>query len=73
MQFQAYKDENSRLLREDWREKREVFRAMPEIINLNHSNACNLRCVTCWHHTGVPIHGIRLHHVERICHQLFQP
>jgi radical SAM protein with 4Fe4S-binding SPASM domain len=71
MPFQAFKEENSRLLREDWREKREVFRAMPEIINLNHSNACNLRCVTCWHHSGVPIHGIRLNHVERICHQLF--
>lgn len=71
MDFAALKEENSRLLREDWAEKREVFRAMPEIVNLNHSNACNLRCVTCWHHTGVPIHGIKLHEVERIAHQLF--
>jgi len=71
MDFLPRKEENSRLLREDWAAKREVFRSMPEIVNLNHSNACNLRCVTCWHHTGVPIHGIKLRDVERICHQLF--
>lgn len=71
MDLQDLKEENSRLLREDWREKREVFRSLPEIVCLNHSNACNLRCVTCWHHTGVPIHSIDLHEVERLCHQLF--
>ena len=71
MDFRSLKDENSRLLREDWAEKRVEFRSMPEIINLNHSNACNLRCITCWHHTGVPIHGLKLREVERICHQLF--
>lgn len=71
MDFLALKEENSRLLREDWREKREVFRALPEIVNLNHSNACNLRCVTCWHHTGVPILSLKLAEVERVIHQLF--
>jgi len=69
--LQSLKEENSRLLREDWHEKREVFRSLPEIVCLNHSNACNLRCVTCWHHTGVPIHSIDLRDVERLCHQLF--
>jgi MoaA/NifB/PqqE/SkfB family radical SAM enzyme len=71
MDLQALKQENSRRLREDWREKREVFQSLPEIVSLNHSNACNLRCVICWHHTGVPIHGVKLRDVERICHQLF--
>ena len=69
--LQSMKEENSRLLREDWREKREVFRSLPEIVCLNHANVCNLRCVTCWHHTGVPIHRIPLRDVERLCHQLF--
>ena len=59
MDLEALKQENSRQLREDWREKRETFRSLPEIISLNHSNACNLRCITCWHHTGVPIQGMR--------------
>ncbi|MBN2489959.1 MAG: radical SAM protein [Planctomycetes bacterium] len=71
MDLLEYKAENSRRLRQDWRDKREVFRSLPEIVNLNHSNACNLRCVTCWHHTGVPIHAVKLRDVERICHQLF--
>jgi len=71
MDFLAYKEENSRLLREDWQEKRTRFRAMPEIINLNHSNACNLRCITCWHHTGVPIMSLELKEVVKVIHQLF--
>lgn len=71
MDFQELKEENSRLLRADWREKRETFRSMPEIVNLNHSNACNLRCIMCWHHTGVPIYGLDLHEVEKVIHQLF--
>jgi MoaA/NifB/PqqE/SkfB family radical SAM enzyme len=71
MDWLAVKEENSGRLREDWRAGRDVFTGMPEIVALNHSNACNLRCVTCWHHVGVPVHGLRLADVERIAHQVF--
>ncbi len=71
MDYAALKAENSRQLREDWRERREVFRAMPELVRLNHSNVCNLRCVTCWHHLGVPSFGISMKLVERIAHEVF--
>src|SRR5688572_6126303 len=71
MDYLALKAENSRRLREDWQARRTVFSGMPEIINLNHSNACNLKCVTCWHHTGVPVRSMRLADVERAAHQAF--
>jgi len=71
MDYQALKDENSRQLREDYRERRTVFQAMPEIISLNHSNICDLRCTICWHHEEVPPVRLGVPQVESIAHQLF--
>ncbi len=45
---QLQKQENSRLLREDIAEKRLVFKSLPEIINLNQTSVCNLRCIMCF-------------------------
>ena len=45
--FKAQKDENSRLLREDVARRSPRFRALPEVVTLNHSDLCNLRCVMC--------------------------
>lgn len=41
------KNENSRLLREEIAQGACTLRGLPEIINVNHSNLCNLNCGIC--------------------------
>ena len=43
----SLKDANSRLLREDIAQGRVEFRALPEVVTLNHTDLCNLRCIMC--------------------------
>ena len=45
--LERLKRENSRLLREDLAQGRVAFRALPEVVTLNHTDLCNLRCVMC--------------------------
>jgi len=45
--YDALKEENSRTLREDIDRRASVLRALPEIVNLNHSTLCNLKCAIC--------------------------
>lgn len=41
------KDHNSALVRDDLNRHNEVWRGLPEIVNLNHTDICNLRCIMC--------------------------
>jgi MoaA/NifB/PqqE/SkfB family radical SAM enzyme len=48
--YSGLKKENSRLLIEDITRRSTVFRGLPEIVILNHTDICNLRCVMCVRH-----------------------
>jgi radical SAM protein with 4Fe4S-binding SPASM domain len=48
MSYVRHKQRNSELLRDDIRSKHTVFRGLPEIVNLNHTDVCNLRCIMCF-------------------------
>ena len=45
--FKRLKDENSALLREDIARGAVRYRAMPEVVTLNHTDLCNLKCRMC--------------------------
>jgi MoaA/NifB/PqqE/SkfB family radical SAM enzyme len=43
----ALKSANSLLLREDVAARRTAYRGLPEVVTLNHTDICNLRCIMC--------------------------
>lgn len=46
-EFAEMKRQNSRLLKSEIQRKATHFEALPEVVTLNHSNACNLTCAIC--------------------------
>lgn len=48
--FRGLKDLNSALIREDLDRRNPWFRGLPEVVMLNHTDICNLRCVMCPRH-----------------------
>ncbi|MCB9885978.1 MAG: radical SAM protein [Planctomycetes bacterium] len=50
--------ENSRLLRAEIAARREVLRALPEIVTFHNTDICNLRCVMCPRHLGQGTHAL---------------
>lgn len=49
---------NSQLLREEIAARREVLRALPEIVTFHNTDICNLRCVMCPRHLGQGTHAL---------------
>jgi MoaA/NifB/PqqE/SkfB family radical SAM enzyme len=48
--YRTLKDLNSALLQQDMDRGSTFFRGLPEVVMLNHTNICNLRCVMCPRH-----------------------
>jgi MoaA/NifB/PqqE/SkfB family radical SAM enzyme len=69
--FLAQKLENSRLLREDIARKAVRFRALPEVVTLNHSDLCNLRCVMCPRNLAQGTHRLSRRVLSYIADELF--
>lgn len=65
------KEENSRLLREDISERRIIRKGLPEIISLNNSNICNLKCTICYQYTVRGNYRLPIDHVRKICAEAF--
>lgn len=69
--FLAQKLENSRLLREDIARRSVRFRALPEVVTLNHSDLCNLRCVMCPRNLAQGTHRLSRRVLSYIADELF--
>ena len=69
--FQRLKDANSALLREDIAQRREVFRALPEILSFNHTEICNLRCIMCPRYLGQGKQRLSRRTVDHVATELF--
>jgi radical SAM protein with 4Fe4S-binding SPASM domain len=67
----ALKEENSRLLREDIARRSPVYRGLPEVVMLNHTDICNLRCVMCPRHDAPGTQRLARHALERVAESLF--
>jgi MoaA/NifB/PqqE/SkfB family radical SAM enzyme len=65
------KDENSRLLREDLAAGRVAFRALPEVVTLNHTDLCNLRCVMCPRNLAQGTHRLSRRILGYLAEELF--
>lgn len=46
--YRALKKRNRQLLLDDVHSKNQVFRGLPDFINFNHHEVCNLRCIMCF-------------------------
>ncbi|MFH2001714.1 MAG: radical SAM protein [Planctomycetota bacterium] len=69
--FNELKQENSRLLREELSRDAFAFQALPEIVTLNHTNACNLTCEICPRSRGGPAETITESALKRVTRSLF--
>jgi MoaA/NifB/PqqE/SkfB family radical SAM enzyme len=67
----ARKEENSRLLREDVAARRTAYRGLPEVVTLNHSDICNLRCIMCQRSLGQGKHRLDHAALDHVVNQLF--
>jgi radical SAM protein with 4Fe4S-binding SPASM domain len=65
------KQENSRLLREDFAQGRETFRAWPEIVSLHTTERCNLRCIMCPRSERIGRSALARDVLRRVCETLF--
>lgn len=48
MNYGRLKERNSAFLHDDISSHNEVWRGLPEIVNFNHTDICNLRCIMCY-------------------------
>src|SRR5262245_29718862 len=69
--FTALKRENRRLLREDLARRATVYRGLPEVVTLNHTDLCNLRCVMCPRSRGQGRHRLDRAVLEHVAQSLF--
>lgn len=67
----ALKAENSRLLREDVAARRTTYRGMPEVVTLNHSDLCNLRCIMCQRSLAQGTHRLDTRALDHVVNELF--
>lgn len=67
----ALKEENSRLLREDLARRATAYRGLPEVVMLNHTDICNLRCVMCPRHDAPGTQRLARSALERVVERLF--
>ncbi|MBL9079161.1 MAG: radical SAM protein [Planctomycetes bacterium] len=67
----AAKADNSRLLREDIAARRTTYRGLPEVVTLNHSDICNLRCVMCQRSLGQGTNRLDRQVLDHVAHELF--
>jgi hypothetical protein len=64
------KEANSRLLRAEVAAGALVHEALPEVLVLNHSDLCSLRCVMCPSHLAQGTHRLDARVLERLCDRL---
>ena len=69
--YTALKRENRRLLREDLARRATVYRGLPEVVTLNHTDLCNLRCVMCPRSQGQGKHRLGREVLEHVAQSLF--
>lgn len=69
--YRDSKLQNTRLLREDLARRALVFRGLPEVVTLNHTDLCNLRCVMCPRSRGQGRHRLDRAVLEHVAHALF--
>jgi MoaA/NifB/PqqE/SkfB family radical SAM enzyme len=69
--LRALKDENSRLLREDLARRSTTLRALPEVVTLNHTDLCNLRCIMCPRHLAQGKHRLSQRVLGYLAAELF--
>lgn len=69
--FAAAKAANSQLLREDVAARRTVYRGLPEVVTLNHSDLCNLRCVMCQRSLAQGTHRLDRRTLDHVANELF--
>lgn len=48
MNYRRLKERNSSFLADDLLQHAETWRGLPEIVNFNHTDICNLRCIMCF-------------------------
>lgn len=65
------KAENSRLLREDIAARRSYYRGLPEVVTLNHTDICNLRCIMCQRSLGQGKHRLERQALDHVVNELF--
>ncbi len=70
MHYGRLKERNTQLLLDDIRSKNQVFRGLPEIINFNHTDVCNLRCIMCFQAYTPGATTIPDDRVKEILHEL---
>ncbi|MFO0983864.1 MAG: radical SAM/SPASM domain-containing protein [Planctomycetota bacterium] len=68
--FAALKAENSSLLREDIARGAVRYRGLPEVLTLNHTDLCNLRCVMCPRHLAQGVHRLSRRVLSYLCDEL---
>ena len=71
LSLQQLKTENSRLLHEEIESRKTVYRALPEVITLNHTDICNLECIMCPRGKKKGRHRLPRRALEHIIMQLF--
>ncbi|TAJ21205.1 MAG: radical SAM protein [Planctomycetota bacterium] len=69
--FAARKAENSRRLRAELAARAIHLRALPEIVTLNSTDICNLRCVMCPRHLAQGKHRLDERVIAYVCDELF--
>jgi MoaA/NifB/PqqE/SkfB family radical SAM enzyme len=69
--FERVKQENSRLLHEDIRNRAVAYRALPEVIAINHTNICNLECIMCPRNRKKGRHRLPRRVLEYVTDELF--
>lgn len=69
--YAALKAENSALLREEIARRATVYRALPEVVTLNHTDICNLRCIMCPRHLAQGTHRLDRRVLAHVANQLF--
>ncbi|MEZ5966366.1 MAG: radical SAM protein [Planctomycetota bacterium] len=69
--YPALKRANSQLLREDVERRAIVYRGLPEVVTLNHSDICNLRCVMCPRNLAQGKHRLDQRVLEHVVNELF--
>src|SRR5688572_11277757 len=69
--YSDLKRENSELLRADVERGAIAYRGLPEVVTLNHSDICNLRCVMCPRHLAQGRHRLDPRVLEHVVNELF--
>jgi MoaA/NifB/PqqE/SkfB family radical SAM enzyme len=69
--LQSLKEENSRILHEDIERGAVQYRALPEVITLNHTDICNLQCIMCPRNKRQGKHRMDRAALEYLMHELF--